>query len=538
MFEQFLANHTFGVHLSRTLLRCAHISSNKHEPQIIQLSQFPVQEQEEQGVKRIYMSATHKLPAEIENWHIATGLLASDVLIRPLEVKLTKEKEIASVLPFQAEPILPFPPENGILDSIILSQKEGSTQLTLLAARKDRLHKLLEQYQTLGIDPETVSCVPVALAAFAQHYGNKGDTRAIFVLHIGERESVVILAKQGKLIGAYSFPFDVSRFGTPEGQDALRMEAMRCIYALAKQNRNQALTEVLVTGVWPNLAPFCTTLSETLKIPANPPRAPSGTSIQQMQEYAVPIGYALSVLPNAAQQVNFRQQDFVYPKPWKRIKQPLMLFAGACLLAALMLFFFTKAWVGYQEDNVRTEFVELLKTVDKPYPEFEKEFLKKTAGETDPDIAVRPIKELSQDELEARVSYLENEIQATPDIFPLQPNTPRVSDLLAWLGIHPQVVSKGEKSSNGKPIITLENLTYSMVKRPQQGKKQEKYQVKVELEFSAPTPKAAREFHDALMAPNDFVDPKQEIKWNAGKDRYRTSFYLKDRTAYLPSGGS
>lgn len=66
-----------------------------------------------------------------------------------------------------------------------------------------------------------------------------------------------------------------------------------------------------------------------------------------------------------------------------------------------------------------------------------------------------------------------------------------------------------------------------MTKRPEQNKKQEKYQVKVEMEFTSPTPKQAREFHDALIAPNDFVDPKGEIKWNSSHGRYRTSFFKR-----------
>ena len=75
-----------------------------------------------------------------------------------------------------------------------------------------------------------------------------------------------------------------------------------------------------------------------------------------------------------------------------------------------------------------------------------------------------------------------------------------------------------------------------MVKRPDQSKKKEKYRVKVDLEFSSPTPKQAREFHDALVAPNDFVDPKDEIKWSSNRGSYRTSFFLKDKTKYNHRG--
>jgi type IV pilus assembly protein PilM len=35
-----------------------------------------------------------------------------------------------------------------------------------------------------------------------------------------------------------------------------------------------------------------------------------------------------------------------------------------------------------------------------------------------------------------------------------------------------------------------------------------------------------------LIAPNELVDPKGEVKWNANKGKYRASFFLKDKTAY------
>ena len=56
--------------------------------------------------------------------------------------------------------------------------------------------------------------------------------------------------------------------------------------------------------------------------------------------------------------------------------------------------------------------------------------------------------------------------------------------------------------------------------------------MKVELEFSTATPKLAREFHDALIAPNQIVDPKGEVKWSSNRGKYRTSFFLKDKTLY------
>ena len=107
-----------------------------------------------------------------------------------------------------------------------------------------------------------------------------------------------------------------------------------------------------------------------------------------------------------------------------------------------------------------------------------------------------------------------------------------VSDVLGWLN---KLAGASDKDNGEKALaqgIQIDSFNYTLVKRPEQTKKQEKYQVKVELEFNSPTPKMAREFHDALIAPNEMVDPKGEVKWSTNRGKYRTSFYLKDKTAY------
>jgi type IV pilus assembly protein PilM len=144
--------------------------------------------------------------------------------------------------------------------------------------------------------------------------------------------------------------------------------------------------------------------------------------------------------------------------------------------------------------------------------------------------------ELDDESLLERINYLEKDLQAIPDIFPLLPNIPKVSDVLAWLStLHIQIGKKSKGELPNAQSIQIENFNYTLVKRPEQNKKQEKYLVKVEIEFTSPTPKQAREFHDALIAPNNFVDPKGEVKWNTSHGRYRASFYLKDRTVYPSS---
>ena len=80
--------------------------------------------------------------------------------------------------------------------------------------------------------------------------------------------------------------------------------------------------------------------------------------------------------------------------------------------------------------------------------------------------------------------------------------------------------------------LKIDSFSYQMVKRPDITKKGEKYQVKIDLEITAPSAKMAREFHTALNSPNNFVDPKSEVKWSNTRGKYQASFFLKDKTSY------
>lgn len=272
---------------------------------------------------------------------------------------------------------------------------------------------------------------------------------------------------------------------------------------------------------------LCQKINKTLILPENRDWNLTET---ELQEYAVPIGLALKGLPKAKEQINFRQQEFAYPYPWKRYKKPLSAYMVLCCLAALFFFLFGESWIGFHEDHLKEEYGKTLQLMNKSYDTFEAEYEQKNPrGKNNKEMI--SLKKLSQQDLLDRFNMLEKELESTPDLFPLLPNIPRVSDVFAWLSMHPNVVQNDTEGKN-QPLLQIENFNYAVVKRPELSKKNERYQAKVELEFSTSTPKFAREFHDALIAPNEFVDPKSEIKWSANRGKYRTSFFLKDKTMY------
>lgn len=563
MFESPYRHHALGINRNSKAIYVAQISLCKSKFNIEQLSRLPLTEitSSSDHVKQLYMVADTPLNTLADRIRSATALPTSAILVRPLQIDLVKKKDVDAVFAFQAEPLLPYPFEEAVLNKITLSQSSENTQLTLIAARKIHVQKHIEEWQLLDLEPEVISCVPAALAAFSK-YCITSDSPYI-LLYIGEDHVSAILAKEGKLMGSYSFsegiyhiektvstdlrlPLDeahaamcaldfaaISSESMPLSHalsQQMRMGIARIVYALLKQSKGEEIGQILVTGPGCSLKNLSQLLTQGLFKEATVAHCSAFGPVTDLNinSYAIPIGLALNLYEDK-ELIDFRKEELTYPRPWKRIKRPLTALMTFGVLCAVLIYFFGQIWLGYQEDGLRERYGQLLVAQHMTLEGFEAEFRKKSALSPMQEGDILVLKKFTTEEIEQRLEYLYRTLESTPETFPLQPNTPRVSDVLAWLSAHPNM-SRDAEDEEG--LLRIENISYNIVRRPEQSKKQERYQVKIELDFASPTPKLAREFHDALIAPNDFVDPKGEVKWSANRGKYHTSFFLKDKTIY------
>jgi type IV pilus assembly protein PilM len=567
MFTKPTALHTIGLDFDKAHIRVAQLSQSRGKPVLDQVFEINISSHDPNSddVNPLYNDVNGKIIKENSDSHIVVTTLASDeVIVRPLELKLKKESDIDSVLAFQAEPLLPYPVENAILDRMIVAKSNENTQLSLIAARKDHIMQHLEKWDILQIVPEVISCAPIALAFFAKHFSPSENTQ--FVLNLNKSETTCILVNNGNLLASQSshngltdlieaFSEDhpnaskeqfanldfsnISKTNHAKLFTALenwRLDITRLLYSLSKQLKEDIPVNVLITGDGAAMINLGTTLCQTAQkqiiVPIESPQF--ALPLADLQSYAVAIGAALSALPNAKNQINFRQNELAFPNPWRRLKMPLFMYFAGCVFLAAAIYIFGIAYSGYKDDQLRREYLELLTSMNRSYEKVEKEYASKMHIRL-PNNEVPKVAELSTEDLSNRMQFLQKDLKEGPNDFPFNPNIPRISDVLAWLSNHPNVSIGKDSAGTAISPLQIDHVTYTLIKRPEIKKPQEKYQAKVEIEFSTPTPKLAREFHDALIAPNDLVDPKGEIKWNTSKNKYKTSFFLKDKTVYSSS---
>ncbi|MCB1113602.1 MAG: hypothetical protein KDK62_02480 [Chlamydiia bacterium] len=549
-----------GLHLDGTTLRLAFADVVRKKVNIKRLEAFSLKE--ENGSLGFLDAREKAICLELcDKYLVALAAPGKETLVRKLKMKLTKPKDVEQAFPFEAEALIPYPIEEAVIDKVVVARGEEETELTLLAAKKEALSGALAKLNHLSLDPESLTTAPAALAAFAGEYA--GLEEPLLALYIGEATTLSAVIHKGKLLSSHTaqnglgalkaayekdqerdpelLPNAFSQFDFESDDvllaaslhskiESLKKETQRILHAETKDfDLNKA--PVLFLGEAATLKGLDQLLFKEMPVELVELKTNGGSELSQslLKTFAVAIGASLSSLQDYPNPINFRQDDLAYPEPWKRFKGALIMFGGSALLLAVIIFLFGQAFVGLKEDQLRASYGTLLADLKRSHKGFESFYADKRKLSKPEEGEFLDLKSLSTEGISDRLSILDEEIKKQPDYFPLHPNVPLVSDTLAWIASHPKI--KGEEGA-----IQIESFTYQMVKKPDMTKKSERYQVKVDLEITAPTPKMAREFHAALIEPNSFIDPKAEVKWNAGRGKYQTSFYLKDKTSYLSGG--
>ncbi|SCA63086.1 hypothetical protein SCG7109_AH_00400 [Chlamydiales bacterium SCGC AG-110-M15] len=515
------ADGALGLDISPNCLKIARVSLIKGEARVEELILEPLGDEKQEILK----SAIDKSALKSDNPLLATAISSEDLLVRSLSLNVASEKDIPSVLDFQVEPLLPFPVEEAFIDWVHLGNKNGSHQLTIFAIPKSALDRHLDSMHHLGIEPESVSCTPVALATFAHYALPKSELQ--FVLHIGEDQTLCLLAQSGHVLASHSIHMGYKHFAkgiaadrncdldaaldflettlieaseeqTPELYKVclnLEKEISRTQKALSQKAGAKANSQVVLTGEHTHLVRLSS---------AYAPALPS----ENQQKFAIAIGLALSSLSSDSKPVNFRQKTHTYPHPWKRPKKALISFGALCFALAAATWIYCYTSLEQTRDAIKADYLQALHTFGQ--------------AESNTESLIH----WSDQKLSKEIRSLEKYSQAARGTFPLQPPLPYVTQVLHW--INELSLIRDDESVN--PPLVIDRFTYSMQSRPQEGSLNTPYRIRVDLEFRTATPQLARKFREALTTPNSLVDPNEEITWNSNGETYRSSFFLNEQS--------
>lgn len=398
-----------------------------------------------------------------------TGLSSSQVVLRSLALKLKSKREIRAALPFQIEHLLPYPKQELIVLPSLVPHKDKETDIFLLATSKQEVQNHLDGWAPLGIDPDIVSCVPMALFRFARHFFKEAQTLCHF--HIGREQSCLILIEEGRLTWTQSQT--IGTHSLQEKRDDVTREIERRIAYI--QKRNPRIDQILLTGkATEEVAPFFTPHFRLMDDPLKDPL---------YKEYAVPIGLALDGASRDASRAQFRLRSHPSTRQKARLARLRSSFLVGC--AALCLATLCMGHFALQQREKR-----ILASLKAP-----------------------EATKLTQwiDQLEHSIAH--QKTGQVPMAF-----TPQVTDLLTFLSTHPLLAGEG---------VAIEKIRYTLTSPPKLGTKIAASSAKVELKLSLPSAADARAFHQALLHEPMWIDHKQGVEWSGDHGHYQAIFTFR-----------
>jgi len=523
------ATHTLGLDISKTSVKAALISWEKDSPQIQRLSEEIISSSDEASFEQALYEACHKAIGNLGEALLVTSTSIENLIVRSVSLKLQREKDVDAVLRFQVEPQLPYPLEEAILDKVIIEQKKGAHSVLVLSLHSDSLQQHLNQMHSLDLEPEAVCCPPIALANFANCFGQA--EKPFIVIHQEELTTTCVLVKEGKLTDSHFFNIGLHHFSQALAKDnnITHKEASLLLLGNPPATFNESKApnfHLIANKLEKELAKTLKAMAMKNNIPASPPAILTGSSSflplviktietinipEKYRYFAVPIGLALEFLPNKTSPINFRQKEFAYPHPWRRIKKTLIFFGALCLALTLGSLFLSHLMLNEQRHEIGQRYAETLTLLESSY--------KRESSQQAP-------LPFSDKALTKGIRQLEKRVRTAANTFLLTPDVPSVSELLNWLNQLPTPL-RSDNEEDMAPV-KIEKLTYNMTTRPQQDKMKATYGVKVEIEFFIATPQAARKIRDLLKEPNFFIDPNSELTWTENRDKYRASFFLQN----------
>ena len=485
----------------------AHLALIKHtpSPQIVFLKTFIDSDKKQLYNKILFL--LKKYPEAL----ISTAPLEKDILTRSLNIQALSLSEIEDSLPFQAEPYLPFPMEDGLFDFQLFHKKDTNSYITLFAAEKSSIQRQIDILQKNGILCENIS--PKSVAISAANYFITDQKRLVLNFYIGLENSSLILSKAGIVVKNLNININTSQISDKEGFINFLLELSKNLAALRQQTSVPAQIEFIICGNCDSIASKITIINATLDLKTT---VANLEGVHDVHSYYISLGLALNASrSNPCKKVNFAKEPLLQKFPWLRLRNFLTKYTLLTLLFSTSIFALGQATLWQKTISLKQRYLNLTKRVGYDMNSFKNE-----------KIVPKNIEKATTLEILVELDRLEKKLNENGKLFELLPSVPRVSDYLAWLTSHPAIYQKEQE----RALISIESTSYRLVKFPSISKRKDIYQAKVDITFKASSSRAARELHQQLLDNKGFIDQKKGLKWTSSNRLYKTSFFLKNKS--------
>lgn len=517
--ERLLTRNHLGLSSTRETLLFAHLQISSDSIFVDLLAELNREKE-----APLELLKQHIPSNKMKDMMLSSTFPALQTLSRPLEMNHVPASEFEAVLRFQVEPQLPYSIDEAVLTSCATGKNGPLNKFQVYSVLKEDLRGYLGDLEGLGMQPENTLPKAVALALFADCFLPKAPARIIIDLQ--DEETSCLLLMNGLPAAIRTSSISIRGDANDENHlETYSREISRILFSFEQILPGVNELPITFTGhverdplILSLLAKLLGHPSEQLSKKPKHILLHDSISLEECSAFASAIGAALMGSPykrlNKQLFLNLRKEELAYPQKWHRWKKDFIAYFSLLSLSALFCLFISHSLDRDPERLVREQYAAYVTQFGKSADTVEKDFAKQENG------LEKELQTLSKSDIRERLAFIEKHYRLPGELYALHPDVPLISDTLAWL--------KDLKESSG---MKIDSFSYQL-KHPDKEHPKERYQVRVSLLFSMPSPEAAKDLREALLKPNRFVDPSQELTWSVEKGRYKASFALKDRTAY------
>lgn len=399
-----------------------------------------------------------------------------------LTLNITNQKAIEQVLPFQLESLLPFPIQEAVIAFSVAPLSVSSSRIFVSATKKSSLENFENFFRDFGLEMDRSICPAFALS-LAHKKSSLANKSCLYAWLHSKNLSFFLIDSTG-VRGVRDALFDIEELSQADLELELRKTAL---YLQAPASCERRLIGDIEAY---------SSLVDAYDTPSS-----SSINCEDRRFFMLcALGEALEQPQNSSlffkrvSKRNFLNSLHKWKLALDFVQKALFLLSASLLVFGVV--------TNYREtkalDNSRQKLITLAK-------------------EHGVDLESSSLQEDGLDQSEA---LLEKALSP----YPLFPDSPTARDLLGFLTL------QLEKTPGAK-LISFDYVTETM---PTPKNPSAKYRVKVDLELEITDVAAASELQERLMHAFGWIERPTSLIWKPLKDRYKVSFYLKDRTAYAP----
>jgi len=426
-----------------------------------------------------------------ENVFVASALEASDVLFRQLILPGYERKKIISLLPFQIEPLLPYPLEEAIISTHITpnsDKKESTVQFFL--TKKEHILSHLQSHEELGIAVDELFCLPSALAHFFSFFCEEQEKALI--IHLNAQSILTVCVEKGSILSSHTFSIP-----TQEDPKKLQQEWDRIFSIL--QTKEDLPQKVLLTGDTAFMMAYITeAIPSHMKLLSVP--SYGSYTAETMQSFAAPIGLALEAIKQKKiPSFSFYSSSLLSPFMQRKRKKQLLTFSSRafCLLSLFLVL--GNLYLTQKKSSLAKQFSTFFLQDGK--------------------------KISSIDEMEHEISKREIEEKKKQKGYALHPPFASIGQVLSYISSHPAF-----SQTEGLEILQMD---YSLDSYPSVSTNQAPYIGKVQIKLFIEEAAKASLSYDKFCQENPFIHKEKKPLFEKEGSYYRLTFFLSPFTGDL-----